>query len=151
VEVVAMTRLATLILVLLGYLAGGAEAMDGEAAGRFLLELVGLLVTAFLFYLAFSGAIRAFFPSKWRRKRSGVERRGVSEVPSAPAGSRDEAKDPASPYRGRPDARLAQGQAAALPRGRARVGVAAGGTVTPDCQQSRHPMLWKPQGPETRP
>ena len=52
-----MTRFATLVPVLLGYLAGHAEATDGEAAARFSLGLVGLIVVAFLFYLALSGAI----------------------------------------------------------------------------------------------
>ena len=72
-------------VVVLGYLAGGAEAMDGEAAGRFSLGLVGLVVTAFLFYLAFSGAIMALFSGKWRRKRPFAEHRDLSEVASATA------------------------------------------------------------------
>jgi len=75
-----MTRLAMLVLVLLGYLAGRAEAMDGEAAGRFSVERVGLLVTAFLFYVAFSGAIMALFSRGPQRKRKGAEHRGLSEV-----------------------------------------------------------------------
>ena len=50
-----MTRLPTFVLVSLGYLVGCAEAMNGEAAGRVSLECVGLIVTGFLFYLAFSG------------------------------------------------------------------------------------------------
>src|SRR5512138_1589771 len=54
-EVAPMTRFATLVPVLLGYLAGHAEATDGEAAARFSLGLVGLIVIAFLFYLALSG------------------------------------------------------------------------------------------------
>ncbi len=78
-----MTCLAMLVLVLLGYLAGCAEAMDGEAAGRFSLELVGLLVTAFLFYVAFSHAIMALFSRGPQRKRKVAEHRGLSEVARA--------------------------------------------------------------------
>jgi hypothetical protein len=88
-----MTRLAMLVLVPLGYLAGGAEAMDGEAAGRFSLGLVGLLVTACLFYLAFSGAIMARFSGKWRRKRPFAEHRDLSEVASAAARPGDESPE----------------------------------------------------------
>jgi len=80
-----MARLPTLILILLGYLVGCAEAMTGEATGRFSLELVGLIVTAFLFYLAFSSVATALFSGKWRRKRPSVEHRGLSEVASAAA------------------------------------------------------------------
>jgi hypothetical protein len=88
-----MTRLPTFVLVLLGYLVGCAEAMDGEAAGRVSLECVGLIVTAFLFYLAFSGAATAL-SGKWRRKRPSVKHRGLSEVASA-ATKRDD-KSPAT-------------------------------------------------------
>jgi hypothetical protein len=88
-----MTRWAMLAVVLLGYLAGAAEATDGEAAGRFSLGLVGLIIIAFLFYLAFSGAIIALFSGKWRRKRPFAEHRDLSEVASAATGPGDESSD----------------------------------------------------------
>ncbi len=88
-----MTRLAMVVLVLLGYLVSRAEAVDGEAAGRFSLELVGLVVTAFLLYLRFSGAIMTLFSGKWRRRRPFVERRDLSEVASAGARSGDESPE----------------------------------------------------------
>ncbi len=76
-----MTRLAMLGVVLLGYLAGCAEAMDGEAAGRFSLEVVGLVVTAFLFYLAFSGDI-AGLSQRWRlRKLKQAVRHRRQQIP----------------------------------------------------------------------
>jgi hypothetical protein len=96
----AMTRLPTLVLVLLGYLVGCAEAMNGEAAGRVSLECVGLIVTAFLFYLAFSSAATALFSGKWRRKRPSVKPRGLSEVASAAA--KLDAKSPATLKKARP-------------------------------------------------
>lgn len=89
-----MTRLAMLVLVLLGYLVGSAEAMDAEAAGRFSLELVGLVVTAFLLYLAFSGASMALFSGRWRRKRPFVEHRGLTEITDAVARSGDAGDKP---------------------------------------------------------
>jgi hypothetical protein len=88
-----MTRWAMLGMVLLGYLAGGAEATDGEAAGRFSLGLVGLIITAFLFYLAFSGAIITLSSRRWRRKRRFAAHRGLSEVASAAARPGDESPD----------------------------------------------------------
>ncbi len=80
-----MTRVALLVLVILGYLVGCAEseAMDGEAAGRFSLELVGFVLAAFLLYLACSGAIWALLSRRWRWKRRSVEHRGLSEIASA--------------------------------------------------------------------
>ncbi len=50
-----MTRLSILLLALLGFLAGPAKAnaMDGEAVGRLSLQVVGFLVSAFLFSLVF--------------------------------------------------------------------------------------------------
>ncbi len=78
-----MTRLVMLVLVLLGYLVGRAEALDGEATGRFSLEVVGLVVTAFLFYVAFSGVIMARFSRGLQRKRKVAEHRGLSEVARA--------------------------------------------------------------------
>ena len=82
-----MTRAAMRVLVLLGYLVGRAEAMDGEAAGRHSLELVGFVVAAFLLFVAFSGVIMAVFSRTWRRKKRSVEHRGVSELASAAARS----------------------------------------------------------------
>ena len=87
-----MTRFATLVPVLLGYLAGHAEATDGEAAARFSLGLVGLIVIAFLFYLALSGAIVALF-SRRPHKRPVAEHRGLSEVARAAAGSGGESPE----------------------------------------------------------
>ena len=76
-----MTRWAMLGVMLLGYLVGGAEAMDGEAAGRVSLELVGLVVTAFLFYLAFSGTI-AGLSQRWRlRKLKQAVRHRRQQIP----------------------------------------------------------------------
>ncbi len=88
-----MTRLAMVVLVLLGYLVGCAEAMNGEAAGRFSLELVGLVVTAFLLYLGFSGALMMLFSGKWRRRSLFVKHRDLSEVASADARSGDESPE----------------------------------------------------------
>lgn len=90
-----MTRLAMLVLVTLGYLVGCAEskAMDGEAAGRFSLELVGFVLAAFLLYVAFSGAIVALFSRRWRRKRRFAEHRDVSALASAAARPPDESPD----------------------------------------------------------
>ncbi len=85
-----MTRVAMRVLVLFGYLAGCAEAMDGEAAGRYSLELVGFVVAAFLLYVAFSGIIMAVFSRTWRRKKRSVEHRGLSEISGAAAGSGNE-------------------------------------------------------------
>lgn len=89
-----MTRFATLVPLLLGYLTGCAEAADGQAAGRFSLEFVGLVVAAFLFYLALSGLIMALFSRKPRHKRPVAEHRGLSEMasaPTAPSGESPEA------------------------------------------------------------
>jgi len=90
-----MTRLVLLVLVMLGYLVGCAEsaAMDGEAAGRFSLELVGFVLAAFLFYLACSGAILALLSRRWRRKRRFAEHRDLSALASAAARPGDESPD----------------------------------------------------------
>ena len=82
-----MTRVAMRVLVLLGYLVGCAEAMDGEAAGRYSLELVGFVVAAFLLYVAFSGVIMAVFSRPRPQMKRLVKHRGVSEVASAAARS----------------------------------------------------------------
>lgn len=65
-----MTRLAMLGLVLLGSLAGctAYRTMDGEAVGRVSLEVVGLIVTAFLLFLGFSGAF-AGLSRRWRLRK----------------------------------------------------------------------------------
>jgi len=90
-----MTRLALLVLVILGYLVGCAdsEAMDGEAAGRFSLEVVGFVLAAFLFYLAFGGAILALLSRRGRRKRRVAAKRDLSEVARAAARPGDESPD----------------------------------------------------------
>ncbi|HKW91714.1 MAG TPA: hypothetical protein VJX92_07435 [Methylomirabilota bacterium] len=90
-----MTRVAMLVLVLLGYLAGCAESktMDSEAAGRPTLQLVGLIVAAVLFYVAFSGAIMALFSRSWGRKRRGVEHHGLSEIAGTVRESGNEVHD----------------------------------------------------------
>jgi hypothetical protein len=64
-----MTRLAVLGVVLLGSLAGctAYRTMDGEAGGRVTLEVVGLIVSAFLLFLSFSGVIAGL--SRWWRLR----------------------------------------------------------------------------------
>lgn len=66
---VGMTRVAMRVLVIFGYLVGAAEseAMDGEAAARVSLVLAGLVVAAFLFYVALSGATVAL-SRRWRRR-----------------------------------------------------------------------------------
>jgi hypothetical protein len=68
------------VLVILGYLVGAAEseATDGEAAARVSLILAGLVVTAFLFYIALSDATVAFLSSRRRRRLPG--RRSVFSV-----------------------------------------------------------------------
>jgi hypothetical protein len=47
-----MTAVAMRVLVVLGYLLGVTETVDGEAVGRAVLIVAGLIVTVFLFYLA---------------------------------------------------------------------------------------------------
>jgi hypothetical protein len=95
-----MTRWAIFGVVLLGYLAGGAEATDGEAAGRLSLGLVGLIVAAFLLYLALSGAIIALFSRGWRRKGLFPAHHGLSEVASAAASPDEESPNPVKAPRG---------------------------------------------------
>ena len=77
-----MMRLVIVTALILGSLAGSAEAqtMNGEAAGRFSLEVVGFLVTGFLFYLAFSGALRALLSRTWRPKRRVGAHRGLTSL-----------------------------------------------------------------------
>jgi hypothetical protein len=69
----------TRVLVILGYLVGAAdsEATDGEAAARVSLVLAGLVVVAFLFYVALSGPTVALLSRMgrrpWRRLRTSVK------------------------------------------------------------------------------
>ena len=51
-----MTRLVTLA----GSLTSFTQPMDGEAMGRLVLQLVGLVLNAFLFYVAFRDASSRF-------------------------------------------------------------------------------------------
>jgi hypothetical protein len=79
-----MTRLVTVIAAALGFLAGCARADSGITVGRFSLETIALLVTAFLFYVALSGAITAISSRAWRARRPGrrpVEHVGLSDFP----------------------------------------------------------------------
>ena len=65
-----MTRWAMLGVVLLGSLAACTtyQTIDGETVGRLSLEFVGLMVTAFLLLLGFSGVI-AGLSRRWRRRK----------------------------------------------------------------------------------
>jgi hypothetical protein len=67
------------VLVILGYLVGGAEseAMDGGAAARVSLALVGLVMAVFLCYLALRGSTIAPLSRRWRQKRRFAEPRDV--------------------------------------------------------------------------
>jgi hypothetical protein len=53
-----MTRLVTLTSFLTGLTQ--LQPTDGEAMGRLVLQLVGLLINAFLFYVAFRDVKRRF-------------------------------------------------------------------------------------------
>jgi hypothetical protein len=79
-----MTRWAMLGVVLLGSLAGctAYRTMDGEAVGRASLEFLGLIVTAFLFFLGFSGAI-AGLTERWRlrKMKQAVRRQRRQPIP----------------------------------------------------------------------
>jgi hypothetical protein len=68
------------VLVILGYLVGAAdsEAMDGEAAARVSLVLAGVIVAAFLFYVALRDATVALLSKRGRRRLPG--RRSLSSV-----------------------------------------------------------------------
>lgn len=74
------TTVAMRVLVILGYLVGAAdsEAMDGEAAARVSLVVAGIIVAAFLFYVALADATVALL-SKRRRLRF-LGRRSLSSV-----------------------------------------------------------------------
>ena len=68
------------VLVVLGYLVGAAdaEAMDGEAAARVSLVLAGIIVAAFLFYVALRDATVALLSKRRRLRLPG--RRSLSSV-----------------------------------------------------------------------
>jgi len=78
-----MTRLVTLVVVVLGNLAGCTEyrTMDGEAVGRVSLEFVGFIITAFLLFLAFSDTF-AGLSRRWRlRKMKQAVRHRRQQIP----------------------------------------------------------------------
>lgn len=78
-----MTRWAMLGVVLLGSLAGctAYRTMEGEAVGRVSLEVVGLIITAFLLFLGFSGTL-AELSRRWRlRKLKQAVRRRRQQIP----------------------------------------------------------------------
>jgi hypothetical protein len=64
-----MTAVAMRVLVVLGYLLGATDPVDGEAIGRASAIVAGLIVTLFLFYLALSGPTMQLLHSMWRRGR----------------------------------------------------------------------------------
>jgi hypothetical protein len=74
----AITFVGMRVLVILGYLVGVAdtEAMTGDVAVRILLVLLGIVVTAFLFYVALRGVTVAFILR--RQKRSHERRSSVT-------------------------------------------------------------------------
>lgn len=82
-----MARIVILVAMVLGSVASFAQskAMDAEAIGRCSLQLVGLLVTAFLFDVAlrdvaFNDVTKALFSGRWRRKGMALaEHPGLSE------------------------------------------------------------------------
>ena len=82
-----MVRVALRALVVLGYLVGRAESqvVGSEAVGRSPLQLVGLLLTAVLFYVVFSGAIIALFSRVERRKNGTVGPLSVTDLATADA------------------------------------------------------------------
>ena len=68
------------VLVILGYLVGAAdsEAMDGEAAARASLVVAGIILAAFLFYVAITDATVALLSKRRRMRLPG--RRSLSSV-----------------------------------------------------------------------
>lgn len=86
-----MARLVILIAVVLGSLASftQSKAMDAEEMGRCSLQLVGLIVTAFLFDVAlkdvaFNDVTKALFSGRWRRKGAALaEHPGLGEFANA--------------------------------------------------------------------
>ncbi len=77
-----MVRLALVAAALLGPLAGWAHAqtMDGQAGGRFTLELGGFLVAVLLVYVACCSAIIALFSRTRNPRERPVSHRGLSEI-----------------------------------------------------------------------
>lgn len=63
--------IATRVLIVLGCLvgAGESEAMDGQAVGRVSLVLAGIVLAAFLFYVALSGPMVTLLSRMRRRHR----------------------------------------------------------------------------------
>jgi hypothetical protein len=59
--------------------------MDGEAVGRLSLQVVGFLVSAWLFYLALSSVTMPLFSGWWRRKHGELSELG--ETPGAAPGA----------------------------------------------------------------
>lgn len=60
-----MTDVAMGVLVVLGYLLGVADPTDGQAVGRLLAIVAGLVVTLFLFYVALSGPAMDLLQRMW--------------------------------------------------------------------------------------
>jgi hypothetical protein len=109
-----MIAIAMRGLVILGYLVAESEAMDGEAAARVSLVLAGVIVAAFLFYLALRDVMVALLSKErrlrlpWRRSLSPVRsemaalRSALDLKPAAgedhvPAAARAAGAYPASP------------------------------------------------------
>jgi hypothetical protein len=81
------------VAVVLGSLPGcaAANAMDGEPVSGASLEFAGLILTAFLLYLALSDFIRGRFSR--RRWQTRPVRRSLSETASAADTPSEEARD----------------------------------------------------------
>ena len=89
-----MNLLGVLVVVVLGGLTGCVErrALDGEATGWGSLEFVGLVLAAFVLYLALSDLITARLSRRGRRKRYPVHR-SLTETASPTPEPSDEALD----------------------------------------------------------
>jgi hypothetical protein len=88
-----MRLLRGLVVVVLGSLIGCAEAsaMDSESVSGASLEFAGLILAAFLLYLALSDFIRARFGrQRWQTR---PVRRSLSEAADATDAPNDEALD----------------------------------------------------------
>ncbi len=64
-----MTAVAMRVLVVLGYLLGATDPMDGQAVGRLSVIVAGLIVSLFLFYLALSGPTIELLRRLWRSEK----------------------------------------------------------------------------------
>jgi hypothetical protein len=62
-----MISFAMRVLIVLAYLAGAAEAMDGETVGRVSLQFAGIVLTSFLFYMGLRDTIAALLSRVHRR------------------------------------------------------------------------------------